>query len=63
MEIEDEGVKFEEINDWGIMERKALAAIEDLKIQWNYGEKRDKKKRINRKGGEMNGRYNERNYC
>ena len=43
--MEDEGLKFEEINDWPIMKRKALAAIEDLKIQWKYDDnKRSKKK-------------------
>ena len=43
--MEDEGLKREEINDWAIMKRKALAAIEDLKIQWNYEDKKRGKKK------------------
>jgi hypothetical protein len=40
--MEDEGLKFEEIGNWGIMKEKALAALEDLKKEWKYKEKKKK---------------------
>ena len=47
--MEDEGLKHEEIGDWDIMKRKALMALEDLKKEWGYKEKRKGKEKESKK--------------